>query len=62
MHLKEEGSRASKVCWKEDIIEPEVTVGATGTIKVSDEPGTGYKVREDLLEKLTVRKETIRSS
>ncbi len=52
---------ASKRYWKEDIIEPEVTVSAKGTIKVSDEPGTGYRVREDLIEKLTVRKETVRN-
>jgi len=25
---------------------------------VSDEPGTGYRIREDLIEKLAVRKET----
>ncbi len=50
---------ASKRYWKEDIIEPEVTVSGKGTIKISDQPGTGYKVREDLIEKLTVRKETV---
>jgi O-succinylbenzoate synthase len=53
---------ASKRYWKEDIIEPEVEVSRQGTIKVSDEPGTGYKVREDLIEKLTIRKETLRPS
>lgn len=52
---------ASKRYWKEDIIEPEVTVTPKGTIKVGDEPGTGYRVREDLIEKLTVRKETVKS-
>ena len=50
---------ASQRYWKEDIIEPEVTVSPKGIISVSDQPGTGYKVREDLIEKLTVRKETI---
>ncbi|HEY6937019.1 MAG TPA: o-succinylbenzoate synthase [Terriglobales bacterium] len=50
---------ASKRYWKEDIIEPEVTVSSQGTIKVCDQPGTGYRVREDLIEKLTVRKETL---
>src|SRR5437588_12703431 len=50
---------ASKRYWKEDIIEPEVTVSKQGTIAISDAVGTGYKVREDLIEKLTVRKETI---
>jgi O-succinylbenzoate synthase len=52
---------ASKRYWKQDIIEPEVEVTARGTIVVSDEPGTGYRVREDLIEKLTVRQETIRA-
>ncbi len=52
---------ASKRYWKEDIIEPEVEVSPQGTIAVSDQPGTGYRVREDLIERLTVRKETITS-
>src|SRR6266849_4787000 len=50
---------ASKRYRKEDIIEPEVKVSPQGTIAVSDKPGTGYGIREDLIEKLTVRKETI---
>jgi o-succinylbenzoate synthase len=49
---------ASKRYWKEDIIEPEVRVSPQGTIAVSDEPGTGYHIREDLIEKLTVKTET----
>jgi len=48
---------ASKRYWAEDIIEPEVEVTAQGAITVSDEPGTGYRIREDLIEKLAVRKE-----
>ncbi len=52
---------ASARYWKEDIIEPEVTVSERGTIAVSDEVGRGYAVREDLIERLTVRKETIRA-
>ncbi|MGH9642901.1 MAG: o-succinylbenzoate synthase, partial [Terriglobales bacterium] len=51
---------ASKRYWKEDIIEPEVEVRADGTIASSDAPGTGYEIREDLIQKLTVREETIR--
>ena len=51
---------ASKRYWKEDIIEPEVEVSARGTIAINDQPGTGYQVRQDLIEKLTVRKEEIR--
>jgi O-succinylbenzoate synthase len=52
---------ASKRYWKEDIIDPEVRVSAQGTIAISDAVGTGYRVREDLVERLTVRKETIRA-
>jgi o-succinylbenzoate synthase len=50
---------ASKRYWKEDIVEPEVTVSSEGTIPISNDAGTGYSVREDLIEKLTVRKETL---
>lgn len=50
---------ASKRYWKEDVIEPEVEVTPQGTIIVRDEPGTGYRVRPDIIEKLTVRKETV---
>jgi o-succinylbenzoate synthase len=52
---------ASKRYWKEDIIEPEVEVTSHGTITVSEEPGRGYRIREDLIEKLTTRKETLRA-
>ncbi len=51
---------ASKRYWKEDIIEPEIEVTPQGTIVVRDEPGTGYRVLEDRIEKLTLRKETIK--
>jgi len=50
---------ASKRYWKEDIIEPEVEVSAQGMIAIRDTPGTGYRIREDRIEKLTVRKETL---
>jgi len=52
---------ASKRYWKEDIVEPEITVSPQGTIAISDAVGTGYRVREDLIEKLTVRKQTLRA-
>src|SRR5215472_13052616 len=52
---------ASKRYWKEDIIEPEVEVSADGMIAVTDATGTGYRVREDLIQKLTVREETLRA-
>lgn len=52
---------ASKRYWKEDIIEPEVTVSPEGEITVPQSIGRGFEVREDLIEKLTVRKEEIRA-
>src|ERR1700693_434488 len=52
---------ASKRYWKEDIINPEVEVSPQGTIASSDQPGTGYRIKLDLIEKLTVRKETLRA-
>jgi O-succinylbenzoate synthase len=51
---------ASKRYWQEDIVEPEVEVSPQGTIAIGDIPGTGYRIREDLIEELTVRKETFR--
>jgi len=51
---------ASKRYWKEDIIEPEVKVSPQGTIAVSDKAGRGYEIRQDLIEKLTVRCETLK--
>ena len=52
---------ASKRYWKEDIIEPEVTVSSNGEITVPTTPGRGFEVREDLVERLTVRREEIRA-
>ena len=52
---------ASKRYWKEDIIEPEVTVSPRGVITVPSTPGRGFEVRADLVEKLTVRKEEVRA-
>src|SRR3984957_5131875 len=51
---------ASKRYWKEDVIDPEVQVSPAGTIAIRDDPGTGYAIKEDLIEKLTTRKETLR--
>ena len=51
---------ASKRYWKEDVIEPEVTVDKDGFIAIRDVPGTGYRLREDQIEKITVKKETLR--
>lgn len=52
---------ASKRYWKEDIIDPEVEVSKQGMIAISDEPGTGYRIKADLIERLSVRKETLRA-
>jgi O-succinylbenzoate synthase len=52
---------ASARYWADDIVEPEVTVSSAGEIAIPDSPGRGYEVRTDLIEQLTVRKETIRA-
>jgi O-succinylbenzoate synthase len=52
---------ASARYWKEDIVEPEITVSPEGEIAIPDSPGRGYEVRYDLIEQLTVRKETVRA-
>jgi O-succinylbenzoate synthase len=52
---------ASARYWVEDIIEPEVTVSRQGEILIPDVPGRGYEVRTDLVDQLTVRRETIRA-
>ncbi|HZD32059.1 MAG TPA: o-succinylbenzoate synthase, partial [Candidatus Angelobacter sp.] len=51
---------ASQRYWKEDIIEPEVVVSPTGTIAVTNKPGRGYDLRPELIEKLTVRRQTLK--
>ena len=43
--------------WAEDIIDPEVTVSAQGTIHVPDSPGLGYTPKRERIDKLAVRKE-----
>ena len=52
---------ASKRYWKEDLIDPAVVVSPQGTIPISDAPGRGYNLREELIEKLTVKKEVLRA-
>jgi O-succinylbenzoate synthase len=52
---------ASQRYWADDIIEPGVTVSQHGEIEIPDLPGRGYEVCTDLIERLTVRKETIRA-
>jgi O-succinylbenzoate synthase len=53
---------ASARYWMEDIIEPEVIVSPQGEIAVPDGAGSGYAVRRDRIEKLTVRRQTIRAA
>jgi len=50
---------ASARYWEEDIIQPEVTVTANGTIPAPQKPGIGYEVNTQRIEQLTVRKEVI---
>lgn len=50
---------ASARYWTEDVIEPEVTVSAKGTIRVPTKPGIGFEAKRERIEKLTVRKERL---
>jgi len=52
---------ASKRYWAEDIIAPEIEVSPKGMIAVSKEAGLGYEIKTDLIDRLTLRKETLRS-
>lgn len=51
---------ASRRYWTEDIIDPEVLVSCDGLIHVPETPGRGFSIRKNRIEKLTVRKETLR--
>jgi O-succinylbenzoate synthase len=51
---------ASKRYWSQDIIEPEVTVSAQGEIAVPTTAGRGFEVVPERIEKLSVRKQTLR--
>jgi O-succinylbenzoate synthase len=50
---------ASRRYWEEDIIEPEVTVSAQGTIRVPTGPGIGFQPRLGAIEKFAVRQERL---
>jgi O-succinylbenzoate synthase len=50
---------ASKRYWSEDIIDPEVTVSAEGTIVVPTVPGNGFAVKLDRIDRITVRRHTL---
>jgi O-succinylbenzoate synthase len=50
---------ASRRYFAEDVIEPEVVVKRDGTVDVPSSPGLGFQVMERLVEKYTVRGETL---
>jgi len=50
---------ASARYWEEDIIEPPVIVSPQGTIIPPTTPGIGYEVKENLIEKLAIKRESI---
>ncbi|MDE3181755.1 MAG: o-succinylbenzoate synthase [Acidobacteriota bacterium] len=51
---------ASRRYWKEDIIQPEVTVTAHGTIQTPSTPGLGYTPDLERIDRVTVRKESFK--
>ena len=52
---------ASDRYWAEDIVEPPFTLQRGGTVSVPTRWGLGVRVKVDLVERLTVRRETIAS-
>jgi len=52
---------ASARYWEEDVIEPAVTVSSSGTITPPNKPGIGFDVNVARIDKLTVRKQTIKA-
>lgn len=50
---------ASKRYWHEDVIAPEVTVSAAGTIRVPNGAGIGYAPRMDRIGSVTAREEQL---
>ena len=52
---------ASSRYWVQDIIEPAVTVSATGEIEVPQGPGSGFAGERERIEALTVRQHTVRA-
>ena len=52
---------ASSRYWTRDIIEPEVTVSATGEIVVPTDIGSGFAIDTERIESLTVRRANLRA-
>jgi o-succinylbenzoate synthase len=50
---------ASSRYWTEDIVEPAITVSAQGEIVVPTTAGSGFPIRKDRIEALTVRRASI---
>jgi len=50
---------ASGRYWHEDIVDPAVTVTPNGTIKAPDNPGIGFEVNRERIDRVTVRSERI---
>lgn len=50
---------ASKRYWHEDVIEPAVEVSHDGTITAPEDPGIGFKVLQDRIAKVAVRRTVI---
>jgi O-succinylbenzoate synthase len=50
---------ASSRYWTEDIVEPAITVSPAGEIVVPTTAGSGYPIRKDRIEALTVRRTTL---
>jgi len=47
--------------YREDVIDPPDEVSSRGTIRCSQEPGIGYTVLEERLQKYAVRREGVSS-
>ena len=50
---------ASSRYWAEEIIDPPVEVTPQGTIVAPERPGIGFEIKRDLIDRLTVRSETL---
>jgi O-succinylbenzoate synthase len=50
---------ASSRYWKEDIIEPAVTVSSRGTITAPEDAGIGFRVKRTFIESITTRSLTV---
>lgn len=49
---------ASRRYWADDIIEPPVEVSSRGTIPAPNTAGLGYRIKDELIDKLTARSRT----